>query len=154
MAWFGALAFALLPLAPTMLPVAERTPTPAFFADGTVRQYVSDGSVVIVPPSTAVDAVALRWQVDADFTFPLVGGYFVGPSGADKVAHYGAEARPTGNMLTLVRMFNTVPVIDQANRDQALSDLRYWRADVLVLPPADHSDALRRTVDQLLGFPA
>ncbi|MCU1647783.1 MAG: alg5, partial [Nocardia sp.] len=31
---------------------------------------------------------------------------------------------------------------------------RYWRADVLVLPPADHSDALRRTVDQLLGFPA
>ncbi|WP_405488906.1 glycosyl transferase [Nocardia sp. NBC_00511] len=151
-AWFGVLAFALLPLAPTMLPVVKRTPTPAFFADGTVRQYVSHGSVMIVPPSTAVDAVALRWQVDADFSFPLVGGYFVGPSGADKAVHYGAVARPTGNLLTLVRMFNTVPVIDQALRDQAISDLRYWHADVLVLPT--DSDVLHRTVDQLVGFPA
>ncbi|MRH87957.1 glycosyl transferase [Nocardia sp. SYP-A9097] len=153
-AWFGALAFALLPIAPTILPVVERTPTPAFFADGTVRQYVSDGSVVIVPPSTPVDAIALRWQLDADFTFPLVGGYFVGPAGADKAAHYGAEARPTANQLTLVRMFNTVPAIDQATRDQAIADLRYWHADVVVLPPTRNSDALRRTMDQLLGFPA
>ncbi|MEV6657714.1 glycosyl transferase [Nocardia fluminea] len=153
-AWFGALTFALLPIAPTVLPVSERPATPAFFAEGTVRQYVSEGSVVIVPPPTSADAVALRWQVDADFAFPLVGGYFVGPSGADRGAGYGADPRPTAVLLMLARMFDTVPVIDQARRDQARSDLRYWRADVVVLPPTPSGDALRRTVDDLLGVRA
>ncbi|WP_157534887.1 glycosyl transferase [Nocardia inohanensis] len=152
-AWFAALACALLPIAPTGLPVVERTPTPAFFADGTVRQYVSEGSVVIVPPSTAVEADALRWQLDADFGFPLVGGYFVGPTGTDKTARYGPVDRPTGNLLALVRTFGTAPEIDGTRRDQARADLRYWRADVLVLPPTVNSELLRRTVDDLLGVP-
>ncbi|MFF2557493.1 glycosyl transferase [Nocardia sp. NPDC058058] len=152
-AWFTALACALLPLTPTTLPVVERTPTPAFFADGTVRQYISDGSVVIVPPAAPKDAIALRWQLDSDFTFPLVGGYYVGP-GADGSAHYGPMTRPTGNMLTLIRMFGAIPVIDQPARDQALADLRFWHADVVVLPPTRHADALRRAVDELLGVPA
>ncbi|MFD4433568.1 glycosyl transferase, partial [Nocardia sp. NPDC058497] len=146
-AWFGALACALLPIAPTMLPVTERPPTPAFFADGTVRQYASDGSVVIVPPPTSGDAIALRWQIDADFAFPLVGGYFVGPSGPDHGAGYGADPRPTAVLLMLVRMTDTVPVIDRARREQAISDLRYWGADVVVLPPTQNGDALRRTVE-------
>ncbi|WP_194824392.1 glycosyl transferase [Nocardia sp. XZ_19_231] len=153
-AWFGALTFALLPIAPTMLPVEERPATPAFFADGTVRQYVSGGSVVIVPPPTSADAIALRWQVDADFAFPLAGGYFVGPSGADRRAGYGADPRPTAVLLMLVRMFDTAPVIDRALREQALADLRYWSADVVVLPPTQSTDTLRRTVDDLLGISA
>ncbi|MGX1804643.1 glycosyl transferase [Nocardia sp. NPDC055321] len=154
LAWFGALAFALVPLAPTILPVVERSPTPGFFADGTVRQYVSDGSVVIAPPPTPPDARALRWQADADFTFPLAGGYFVGPTGVDKKGRYGPDDRPTASLLMQAQKTNRVPVIDQAVRDQALADLRYWQADVVVLPPTENSDALRYTVDQLLGFPA
>ncbi|WP_243654961.1 glycosyl transferase [Nocardia alba] len=153
-AWFCAMAFALLPIAPTMLPITERPPTPAFFADGTVRQYVSDGSVVIVPPPTSGDAIALRWQIDSDFAFPLVGGYFVGPIGADRGAGYGSDPRSTAVLLMLVRKSNLVPVIDRARREQAISDLRYWGADVVVLPLAQSTDALRRTVDDLLGMPA
>ncbi|MEU5406708.1 glycosyl transferase [Nocardia asteroides] len=153
-AWFGALAVALLPIAPTMLPVTERPATPAFFADGTVRHYVSDGSVVIVPPPTSGDAIALRWQIDADFAFPLVGGYFVGPSGADHGSGYGADPRPTAVLLMLVRWLDTMPVIDRAVREQALADLRFWGADVVVLPPSETSDTLRRTVDDLFGIPA
>lgn len=154
LAWFGALAFALLPLAPTILPVVERSPTPDFFADGTVRDYVSGGSVVIAPPPTPPDARALRWQTDADFSFPLAGGYFVGPTGVDKKGRYGPDDRPTASLLMKAQQSNKVPLIDQAVRDQALEDLRYWQADVVVLPPTDNSDALRYTVDQLLGFPA
>ncbi|GAD85941.1 hypothetical protein [Nocardia asteroides] len=153
-AWFGALAVALLPIAPTMLPVTERPATPAFFADGTVRHYVSDGSVVIVPPPTSGDAIALRWQIDADFAFPLVGGYFVGPSGADHGSGYGADPRPTAVLLMLVRWLDTMPVIDRAVREQAIADLRFWGADVVVLPPSETSDTLRRTVDDLFGIPA
>ncbi|MET9489276.1 glycosyl transferase [Nocardia sp. NPDC006630] len=154
LAWFGALTLALLPLTPTILPVVQRPATPAFFADGTVRQYVSHGSVVIAPPPTPPDARALRWQTDADFQFPLAGGYFVGPTGTEKKGRYGPDDRPTASLLIKAQQANKVPVIDDATRAQALADLRYWQADVVVLPPTDNGDALRLTVDQLLGFPA
>ncbi|WP_441343049.1 glycosyl transferase [Nocardia sp.] len=154
LAWFGALTLALLPLTPTILPVVQRPATPAFFADGTVRQYVSHGSVVIAPPPTPPDARALRWQTDADFQFPLAGGYFVGPTGTEKKGRYGPDDRPTASLLIRAQQANKVPVIDDAARAQALADLRYWQADVVVLPPTDNGDALRLTVDQLLGFPA
>ncbi|WP_282781251.1 DUF6541 family protein [Nocardia sp. CC201C] len=152
LAWFAALALALVPLTPTILPVVQRTPTPAFFADGTVNRYVTDGSVVIVPPPTPPDARALRWQTAADFSFPLAGGYFVGPTGVDKKGRYGPDDRPTAALLMKAQKGNRVPVVDDALRAQALADLRYWQADVLVLPPTENGEVLRLTVDQLLGF--
>ncbi|MFJ9364155.1 glycosyl transferase [Nocardia sp. NPDC101769] len=151
---FGALAFALLPLTPTILPVVQRPPTPDFFADGTVRQYVSHGSVVVAPPPTPPDARALHWQAESGFEFPLAGGYFVGPTGTSKKGRYGPDDRPTASLLMKAQQSNTIPVVDDATRAQALADLRYWRADVVVLPPTDNSDTLRLTVDQLIGFPA
>ncbi|MFE6863677.1 glycosyl transferase [Nocardia sp. NPDC057668] len=159
-AWFTALACALAPIAPTMLPVSDRSPTPVFFTDGTVEGYLSGGGVMSVPPATAIDTPALQWQVDSDFAFPLVGGYFVGPDGADGRSRYGADERPTSRLLTrldqLERVLGstTVPVIDQADRDQAVIDLRYWETDVLVLDVNEDSVTLRTTVDQLLGIPA
>ncbi|MFE3259619.1 DUF6541 family protein [Nocardia sp. NPDC059091] len=154
LALFGALAFALLPLTPTILPAVQRPPTPDFFADGTVRQYVSHGSVVVAPPPTPPDARALHWQADSGFEFPLAGGYFVGPTGTSKKGRYGPDDRPTASLLMKAQRSNTIPVVDDATRAQALADLRYWRADVVVLPPTDNSDTLRLTVDQLIGFPA
>ncbi|WP_433564014.1 glycosyl transferase [Nocardia sp. CA-151230] len=154
LALFGALAFALLPLTPTILPVVQRPPTPDFFADGTVRQYVSHGSVVVAPPPTPPDARALHWQADSGFEFPLAGGYFVGPTGTSKKGRYGPDDRPTASLLMKAQQSKTIPVVDDATRAQALADLRYWQADVVVLPPTDNGDTLRLTVDQLIGFPA
>ncbi|MEU7221252.1 glycosyl transferase [Nocardia iowensis] len=152
LAWFGTLAFALLPLVPTILPVTERAPTPEFFADGTVRDYVSGGSVVLVPPPRPADARALRWQADAGFEFPLAGGYFVGPTGTQKKGIYGPETRPTTALLVQAQDTGTVPPIGDEARARALTDLRFWQADVLVLPATKNSDTLRTTVTQLLGF--
>ncbi|WFR72764.1 hypothetical protein P9209_02185 [Prescottella defluvii] len=45
------------------------------------------------------------------------------------------------------------PTIDDATRATALADLRFWNADVVVLPPGKNDQVLRATVDQLLGFP-
>ncbi|MGW4328360.1 glycosyl transferase [Nocardia sp. NPDC004573] len=152
LAWFGAVACALLPLIPTILPVVERTPTPDFFADGAVRRYVGDGSVVLVPPPRPPDARALRWQAEAGFSFPLAGGYFVGPTGATKKGIYGPEARPTATLLVQAQDTGVVPSIDAGVRARGLDDLRFWRADVLVLPATKNGEVLRETVTQLLGF--
>jgi hypothetical protein len=148
--WFVALACALLPLTPTILPVTQRPITPDFFADGTVRQYVSGGSVVMVPPPRPPDANALRWQAQADFAFPLAGGYFVGPTSANKKGIYGPEFRPTTALLVHALETGVVPPIDDETRAQARDDLEFWHADVLVLPPIKNADVLRTTVSQLL----
>ncbi|WP_107659904.1 glycosyl transferase [Nocardia suismassiliense] len=152
LAWFGTLACALLPLVPTVLPVIERAPTPEFFAGGAVREYVRDGSVVMVPPPRPADARALRWQADAGFDFPLAGGYFVGPTGTQKKGIYGPEMRPTTALLVQAQDTGVVPPIGDEERAQLLNDLNFWQADVLVLPATANGDTLSATVTRLLGF--
>ncbi|MGV9674515.1 glycosyl transferase [Nocardia sp. NPDC003482] len=149
--WFAALALALVPLTPTVLPVVHRAATPSFFTDGTVDEYVDNGSVVIAPPPTRLDAWPLRWQIDGGFRFPLAGGYFVGPT-ADKKGRYGPDDRPTAALLMQAQQSGRIPAIDDRVRAQAREDLRYWRADVVVLPPTPQGDVLHATLDQLL-FP-
>ncbi|MGN2634836.1 glycosyl transferase [Nocardia takedensis] len=152
LAWFAALGLALLPLTPTILPVVERPATPAFFADGTVNRYVDRGSVVVIPPPRPAEAGQLRWQSAADFGFPLAGGYFVGPTSTDRKGIYGPEFRPTVALLVHAQETGLVPEIGDQQRAEAVTDLNFWRADLLVLPATRNADVLRSTVTALVGF--
>lgn len=152
--WAVAFALALVPLVPLPLTAVQRTPAPDFFADGSWRTYVDDGSVVVVPLPRPEDARALTWQVEAEFGFPLAGGYFVGPVGPEKKAKYGPEDRPTAQLLGAVQKSGTAPVVTEQMRAQARADLIYWKADVVVLPSDSEQRALRRTVQSLLSIEA
>ncbi|WP_442860911.1 glycosyl transferase [Amycolatopsis sp. CA-230715] len=153
--WCGALVAVLLPIAPTPLESGTRPATPAFFADGTWRQFVGQGkSVVTVPLASPGNAKPLRWQVEASLGFPLAEGYFVGPNGPnDKRGRYGAVTTSTSRLLDEVVQTGAAAVIDDRTRAKALRDLRYWRADVLVLGPDEHQVPLKQTVDELLHKP-
>lgn len=150
--WFAALALALVPLTPSILPITHRPDVPSFFTDGTVERYAGAGSVVIAPPPTRLDARPLRWQYAANFDFRIAGGYFVGPM-ADKKGGYGPIDRPTAGLLMDVERTGRIPHIDATARDRARKDLRYWNADIIVLPPGRNGDALRTVLDQLLDVP-
>lgn len=153
--WLGMLAAVLLPIAPTPLPTITRPSTPEFFTDGTWKHYVATGSVVTVPLPNTGDARALHWQTEADLGFPIADGYFVGPNGPnDKRGRYGAPPHATADLLNAVREKGDVPPITDKDRAQALADLRYWQADVVVLAPMDNQGALRSVVELLLGKPA
>jgi len=154
--WIGALVAVLLPIAPTPLETVTRPVTPAFFTDGTWKQYVTTGSVVAVPLPSSGDATALHWQVDADLGFPIADGYFVGPMGPeDKRGEYGAPWTATASLLDAVRDKGEVPAITDQQRAQALADLRYWHANVVVLAPTTtNQQALQTTVELLLRQPA
>lgn len=152
--WLVALAVAMIPLIPTPIDADQRSATPAFITSGSWENYVSDGTLVTVPVASAEDARALSWQVDADFGFPIAGGYFVGPDSKTRAGIYGAESRPTSTLLVNAKQTGKVPLIDVGTRANALTDLRYWHADVLVLPRFSGDDALRHTVDELVGFDA
>ncbi|MEU8085437.1 hypothetical protein AB0B57_17670 [Micromonospora sp. NPDC049101] len=152
--WAGAVAAALLPLVPTPIRVVPVAPVPAFVADGGWRALVPPGRTVVgVPPVTGAGRSAVMlWSARTGLAFPAPGGYFIGPSGPDDpAARWGAPDRPTSVLLRRVAESGTVPVLGDADRDQAVEDLRHWRAALVVLGRLDHGDAVRRTVDDLLG---
>lgn len=153
-AWALLVLVALVPLTPLGIKSEVRAPTPAFFTDGSWREFVDGGSVLTVPVPRATNATALTWQLDAGLEFPLAGGYFVGPAGRDdRTGSYGAQDRRTAQFLgDVYRLGERLPVTD-ARREQAVLDLKYWQADVVVLPPGENSDALRGTLEDLLGEP-
>jgi hypothetical protein len=152
-AWFAALVLAVLPILPVRFAVHERAATPWFFVCGGWRQFVEPGrAMVTVPLPDAGDARALHWQVAAGLGFPIAEGYFVGPAEPGGVGIYGAARRPTSALLAGVARTGTVPPIGPAQRAQAAADLRFWRADAVVLAGANpHQEALRGALTALFG---
>ncbi|MER5703000.1 hypothetical protein ABT023_13805 [Micromonospora sp. NPDC002296] len=152
--WGGAVAAALLPLAPTPIRTVPAWPVPAFVADGGWRAYVPAGRTLVpVPPVTGAGvSPATFWSARTRLAFTAPGGYFIGPRAADDpTARWGAPDRPTALLLRRVAETGEVPVLTDADRRQAAVDLRHWRAAVLVQGGLDRGDPVRRTVDQLVG---
>jgi hypothetical protein len=49
--------------------------TPAFFADGSYREFIPQGGNVLVIPAGRPGADSLRWQIETDEAFRLTAGY-------------------------------------------------------------------------------
>ncbi|MFG2107881.1 hypothetical protein [Micromonospora chersina] len=152
--WAGAVAAALLPLTPTPIRTVPAMPVPAFVADGGWRAYVPPGRTLVpVPPVTGSGvSPASFWSARSGLAFDAPGGYFIGPrSAADPAAHWGAPDLPTSLLLRRAAETGQVPPIGDAERRQAVADLRHWRAAVLVQADSTPGDPVRATVDALVG---
>jgi hypothetical protein len=164
-AWVAAFAVALLPLTPIPLITDEREPVPDFITSGRWREYVSDGGVLApVPPTSDLLPDGQRWQAYAlaarhgEFAIPA--GFFLGPGGPAGRGRIGPIPRPTADLLATVAKSGIVPVITDADRAAARDDLRYWRAEAVVLPDRVHGAkwpvhvaAVREATSALLGPP-
>ncbi|GGO07701.1 hypothetical protein [Micromonospora parathelypteridis] len=152
------LTMALLPIVPTPLPVTHLNPVPTFVTSGAWRPYVTGGrSVVALPLPDSTYAEPLRWSAATRLDMPLARGYFLGPdtrpnAEAPRVALFGAPPRPTSSFFGTIRRTGAVPPITPQGRVQAVDDLRFWRAGVVVLGPHEHETALRRGMTELTGI--
>ncbi|MBO0870407.1 MAG: hypothetical protein J2P15_17775 [Micromonosporaceae bacterium] len=173
-------AVALLAIFPTPIPVTGRHHLPDFLASGAWRRYVGPGqSIVFVPMPASQVPDGMYWQAQTGLKFSIARGYFLGPRGPnDKLAQFGAPARPTSSDLYRLMMLPYRPTakyevdggLDQFTlpgnkgvplgpitagvRAAARADLRYWRAPIMVLAPPQRSQvALRAWVTELVGFP-
>jgi hypothetical protein len=150
--WAGTLVAVLLPIAPLPFETVTRAPTPAFFAEGEWTRWVEPGRTVVpVPLPEPVRADALRWQIDAGLGFALPQGYFVGPTTDARKGGYGTAQRPSAVLLGGVARTGQVPTIAEADRADMVADLRFWRADVVVLVDGPHLRELQTTLSALLG---
>ncbi|WP_411138645.1 dolichyl-phosphate beta-glucosyltransferase [Streptomyces sp. C10] len=151
---WAAVAAVLLPIVPTPLATVDRPAVPSFVADGTWRASVPEGRTLVpVPLPDPGRTEALHWQTTAGLGFPLPGGYFNGPYGPDRTGIYGPVPRSTSTLLKEVSRTGQIPDIGPAQRRAARKDLRFWRAGAVVLAPQPGDQALRLTVQRLMGAP-
>jgi hypothetical protein len=148
------LAMALLPIAPLRISVEPLAPTPAFITAGTWRQYVTGGRSVVplpLPASTYPDP--LRWSAETGLELRFPRGYFLGPDLAKgRTSLFSAPPTPTDQFFETIRRTGVPPEVDQGRRADALRDLRFWRAGVVILAPQERADALRAGMVALIGI--
>jgi hypothetical protein len=150
----GIVAAVLLPLVPTPIRTVQVWPVPEFVASGEFRSYVPTGRTLVpVPPVTDASASQSSfWQARTNLAFTAPGGYFIGPrSSTDATARWGAPDRPTSALLRRVASTGEVPPIGDAERQQAMEDLRHWRAAIVVQGGLHLGWPVKETVDRLLG---
>jgi hypothetical protein len=152
----GALAVAvLLPLAPRPLAVWDH-PVPAFITSGEWRRYVDREHTLVTAPLPRNNHMdGMRWAALTGIGFALPRGYFMGPRGATDIrANWEPPLRPTSTLLDKIAAKGTIPLITGPTRADARADLRYWRAAIVVVSPAEpHADKLVQALTELLGFP-
>ncbi|MEV6346018.1 DUF2079 domain-containing protein [Actinoplanes sp. NPDC051851] len=166
-----ALAAGLLLIFPTPLPVQERSAEPAFIANGTWKQYVSDGGVITALPfALNITADGMRWQAytmaRGGEQFRIPDGYFLGPqttgeAGRKLPGRIGAETRPTDWLFLRAALYGYVAQLSNDDRAQARADFAYWGVEAVFLADeitgSDHYTLFRKAVEttatDLLGEP-
>lgn len=151
---YAAITLALLPLIPRPLPVKPVEPPPHFVTAGGWQPYVPEGRTLVpVPiPSNVHGLSTLRWSALTTHAFPIPGGYFIGPD-EQGAGIFGAANRPTTRLIYTTMDRNATPNVTDVERRQAVEDLRYWRASVVVLGAHPREAVLRDLMTSLLGAP-
>jgi hypothetical protein len=158
---FAGLVISLSPVIPTPFGVSTRGPVPAFVTAGTWKSYITPGqTLVLLPiPTGATGIAAVQWTAATLGDIPIAGGYFVGPNPntPDAEGIFGPPPRPTLTIFYKLALSNAAPKeppIRPADRANALTDLRYWHAAVVVLHPSQkNAEVMRKTFTDLIGFP-
>ncbi|GAA2467452.1 hypothetical protein [Winogradskya humida] len=153
--WLGMVA-AVVPVLPKPLPVVDAPPLPPFVSQGIWREYVDqDETIVTVPlPEVTTGRTGMRWFALTGLDYPVPRGYFMGPANeADRTGSWNAAPRPTADLLRIAGAYGRRPVISEADRAAAFTDLTYWRASVVVLTPdAPNHELMASILTDLLGF--
>ena len=148
LAVLGVVALSLLPLYPVLASRASPTNTPSWFT--TAGPHVT-GSVLVVPTPHPRDARAMTWSAVAGTKFPIVGGYFIGPSKDGRGGFYPYPVRPIAHLLDLIAVTGSTVKATPDMRLAARADFTYWNTHTVVLAACNREDQYRVFLSTLLG---
>ncbi|WP_020520285.1 glycosyltransferase family protein [Catelliglobosispora koreensis] len=147
-----AIGVALVPLAPTSLPVRERAPVPVFYAEGHWKRCAETGDVIVpVPIATPSLPGPMRYATASRAAFGMPEGFFIGPYGRDGRATVGTWKRPTSHLLDEVAKSGVPAPVGDKERIQAGMDFAAWKARCVVLTSHPHRTALQTVLEDMLG---
>ncbi len=145
-------AAALVPLLPAQLAAADAPKTPAFFtSDRAADALDCDGTVLVLPYPTPAFTDPMLWQADADMSFAMSGGYFIGP-GPDGQASFGGAPSFTRTLFESVYLEGLLQPATLANRRAFAADLEAWDVCAAVVGPGFNSDLVRDEAIRLIGY--
>jgi hypothetical protein len=162
--WLGrlAIAAALVPIFPWLMPTHDATPIPAFITGGYWKQWVPDGYTILPAPvpNNADGIYTLRWTVVAGEEFPIPHGYFLGPDDNGR-GWYGPVSRETTFWVNHVAKFGFIEGHDEAHRTTPSAgmiarmheDLQFWHVAIVVIGPHEHEQQLKELWAGALGPP-
>jgi hypothetical protein len=157
---YAAIAVALIPTAPWIMPTMNAPEVPAFITEGTWRRYTPEGYTVLPSPvpNNSDGIYSLRYNVRARQEFPIPHGYFIGPDENGR-GWYGPVSRKTTFWVNHVQRHGEIDGHDAAHRlvpsepmiAEMKRDLVYWKVAVVLIGPTQHREELRTLWTQVLG---
>jgi hypothetical protein len=127
---------------------------PKFITDGTWHRYVAEGHTLV--PIDFIPAANLRWAIAGGAGFAIPGGFTLVPRNPpeDMTGVFNLDRRPTESLLITIA-WNVPAPVGPSERQQAVDDLRWLRADAVVMPQSIPSSAIvAPKISDLLGVPA
>lgn len=129
-------AAAVLPLLPLPLPPANAAALPAGWSGAFASlRLAPDARVLVVPVTTSLLTVPLRWQADTSRPAHLIGGYFVGPGPGGQAYMEGTGVTATAQYLNQLWSGGPPPggtPVSQPSAAQVTADLDYWQPAAIV----------------------
>ena len=141
-------AVALLTLLPRLPFATSPTNVPAFFAAGAGLSLPTGSVALVVPYAHEFESRAMLWQLSADLRFKMPEGYANRPGPA-------LDPAPTmlGHDLMAMQQGVRAPEVSTAYRAAALSELRRWQVQAVVLGPMAGEDRMLPFLTAVMGTP-
>jgi hypothetical protein len=154
-----AIAMALVPITPWIMPTMVAPKVPDFITDDHWRDYTPPGYTVLpIPVPNNADGIwTLRYSAAGRQEFQIPHGYFIGPDENGR-GWYGPVSRPTTFWVNHVAKYGVIDGRTDgliAPTDEMKvgmkQDLVFWRVGVVVVGPHQHERELKMLWDQVLG---
>jgi hypothetical protein len=145
----GAIAImAVLSLLPRIPFTSSATNVPTFFSSGAVSTLSTAGVALIVPYAHGFESRAMLWQLSADLRFKMPEGYANRPGPA-------LDPAPTmlGRDLMAMQQGAPAPQVSTAYRAAAMTELRRWQVEAVVLGPMPGEDRVLMFLTAVIGTP-
>jgi hypothetical protein len=143
-------AVALVPLIPAPLAAADAPVVPAFFADRAAAELDCDGTILVLPYPSPAFTDAMLWQTEADMSFAMPGGYFIGP-GPDGQAYFGGPASFTRGVFEAAYLEGRIQPATPAARRAFAADLERWDVCAAVIGPGFNAEVVQDQATRLIG---
>jgi hypothetical protein len=147
---WGLAAVALVPLIPARLDAVDAPDVPDFFSEQADQALDCDGSVLVLPYPSAAFTDAMLWQIEAELSFSMPGGYFIGP-GDDGQAYFGGDGSYTRSVFETAYLEGIVVPGTPEQRSAFAADLDEWDICAAVIGPGFNHDVVLDQATRLIG---